>query len=90
MASFRFLAWLLIGLSIALLGADAVSSMEEKVPVIRTTAEFLEKVGIDARQAATSAPAAIADGVNVMVDLPLWSIIGVLGLVLAVIFRPIR
>ncbi|MBI1394022.1 MAG: hypothetical protein GC152_14895 [Alphaproteobacteria bacterium] len=89
MAAFRFLAWVLIALAIALLGADAVSSIETGAPVIRTTAEVLSAIGLDAAGAAAAGPKLIADGLGAILDLPLWTVFGVIGVILALIFRPI-
>ena len=89
MAAFRFIAWVLLALGIALLGADAVSSFETQQPVIRTTADMLLLVGIDAGGAAASAPKGVSEALATVLRLPLWAVLGVIGLVLALIFRPI-
>ena len=41
MAAFRLIAWVLVALAIALLGADGVASLEGGEPVMRSTADIL-------------------------------------------------
>ncbi len=89
MAAFRFLAWILVALGIALLGADAVSSLEQQEPVVRTTAEILAQTGFDASAAAAGAPQAAAGVLNTVLGLPLWAVFGLVGVILTLIFRPI-
>ena len=89
MAAFRFVAWILVALGIALLGADAVSSIELKEPVIRTTAEMLALLGLDAAGAAATAPSSVSGVLTTVLGLPLWALFGVIGVVLTLIFRPI-
>ncbi len=91
MVVFRFLAWVLIALAIALLGADAVTAIETGAPDIRTTAEILESIGMGgAAGAAETAPKAVADALGALLDLPLWAVFGLIGVVMALIFRPIN
>ncbi|MEO1015313.1 MAG: hypothetical protein AAFX08_09030 [Pseudomonadota bacterium] len=90
MAAFRFLAWVLIALAIALLGADAVTAIETGTPDIRTTAEILGALGVNAAGAAQTAPKAVADALGALLDLPLWAVFGLIGVVMALIFRPIN
>jgi hypothetical protein len=46
MAAFRILAWILVAIAIALLGADGVSSLESGEPVMRSTEMVLSLFGI--------------------------------------------
>ena len=89
MAIFRLLAWILVALGIALLGADAISSLESGEPVIRTTAEMLALGGLDAYAAAEAAPKGVADAMTTVLQLPLWAVLGLIGIILTLIFRPI-
>ncbi|MEO0398431.1 MAG: hypothetical protein AAF224_03285 [Pseudomonadota bacterium] len=89
MAIFRLLAWILVALGIALLGADAISSLESGVPVIRTTADMLALGGVDASAAAATAPSGVANVLETVLGLPLWAVLGLIGLVLTLVFRPI-
>ena len=89
MAAFRFAAWVLVALAIALLGADAVSSLEAGEPVVRTTAEHLSTFGFDAAGATAGAPKGVGEALRTILRLPLWAVLGVLGIVLTLIFRPI-
>ena len=86
MGILRILSWLLLGLGIALIGADGISTMEAGQPVIRTTQEIMALLGADV---------GLLDGggvgkvVNLFLTLPFWAIIGGTGLVLTLVFRPI-
>ncbi len=90
MAAFRFIAWLLIAIAVALLGADAVSSLESGEPTIRMTADILELFGVDGMSLAQAAPGGVSQALTTVMGLPLWVILGVIGLVLALVFRPIE
>ena len=89
MAAFRFIAWLLVALGIAFLGADAVSSVETGAPVIRTTAEVMATLGVDAVSHAQSAPGGVSKALLTVLNLPFWAVLGVIGVILTLIFRPI-
>jgi hypothetical protein len=93
MAAFRFLAWVLVALAVALLGADGISSLESCQeacqPAMRSTAHILNLVGIDGAALADNAPGAVSQALDTVMGLPLWGVIGVVGVVLALIFRPI-
>ncbi|MEL6362928.1 MAG: hypothetical protein AAFR21_17795 [Pseudomonadota bacterium] len=89
MVVFRFIAWLFIALAIAFLGADAVSSLQESEPVIRTTAEVLGYFNIDAEAVADGAPNGVSQALGTVFGLPLWAVFGILGVILTLIFRPI-
>ncbi|MEQ8176905.1 MAG: hypothetical protein RIC52_07795 [Amphiplicatus sp.] len=89
MAAFRFFAWLLVSIAVALLGADAVSSLESGVPVIRTTATVLQLFGIDGAALADNAPGGVAKAIETLMGIPLWAVIGLIGVVLTLVFRPL-
>lgn len=90
MSAFRFLAWLLVAIALALLGADTISSLEAGVPQIRSTGMILKLFHIDGAALAAAAPESIAQAVLTLLDLPLWAIIGALGVVLTLVFRPME
>ncbi|HXI88156.1 MAG TPA: hypothetical protein VNH64_11895 [Parvularculaceae bacterium] len=90
MAAFRFLAWLLVSIAVALLGADAVSSLEQHQPVIRTTAEILSLIGFNNAGLVQNSPHGIAKALQTILALPLWAILGLIGVVLTLVFRPIE
>lgn len=90
MAAIRFLSWFILALAIALLGADAVSSLEEGVPTLRTTAEILKLVGLDvAGLAGGGGAGGVGGAVATLFSLPLWAVLGLVGVVLTLVFRPI-
>lgn len=90
MAAFRFIAWLLVSIAVALLGADAVSSLEQGEPVIRTTAEILGLIGVNAAGIVEASPGGVARALQTLFDLPLWAIVGLIGVVLTLVFRPLE
>ena len=89
MAAFRFLAWFMVAIAIALLGADAVTSLEAGEPVTRTTAEILGLAGVDAASIVKNSPGGVSSALGAVFDLPLWSIVGLIGVILILIFRPL-
>jgi len=88
MAAFRFIAWVLVALAIALLGADGVSSLESGEPVMRTTESVLGLMGINGAAIVENAPGGVSQALSTIMGLPLWGVIGVIGVVLTLIFRP--
>ncbi|RFB05246.1 hypothetical protein DX908_08240 [Parvularcula marina] len=83
MAVLRIFAWILVALALMLLGYDAVSTLDEGIPVITTTAEFMNIAGLE-----LSVP---EGGVGkFFLDLPLWTLIGVPGVILTLVFRPVN
>lgn len=88
MAIFRFLAWVLVALAIGLLGADGISSLESKTPVMRSTADVLGLFGFTIG-AGENEGGGIAEAIGAVLALPLWGVLGVIGVVLTLIFRPI-
>jgi hypothetical protein len=86
MAGFRLLAWILVALALMLLGADGISTLEQGEPVVRTTAEILGLFGL---QIAPAGEGGVGSVANFFLDAPLWAILGVIGIVLTLLFRPI-
>ena len=89
MAAFRFIAWVLVALAIALLGADGVSSLESGEPVMRTTEQILGLLGVNGAAITENSPGGVAQALGTILSLPLWAVIGLIGVVLTLIFRPI-
>ncbi|MEZ5892498.1 MAG: hypothetical protein R3C58_05040 [Parvularculaceae bacterium] len=90
MAAFRLLAWMLVGISIALLGADAISSLEAGEPVMRSTADILGLIGVSGASASDSTGGGVSQALSTIMGLPLWGVAGVIGVVLTLIFRPME
>ncbi len=88
MAAFRFIAWVMVALAIALLGADGVASLETGEPVMRSTAQILALVGINGASITEVSPGGVSQALGTILDLPLWGVIGLIGVVLTLIFRP--
>lgn len=88
MAAFRFIAWVLVALAIALLGADGVSSLESGEPVMRTTESVLGLMGVNGAAIVENSPGGVSQALGTIMGLPLWGVIGVIGVVLTLIFRP--
>lgn len=89
MAAFRLIAWILVAVSIALLGADGVSSLEAGEPVMRSTANILSLIGFPA-SAGEAAGGGLSQAMSTIMGLPLWGVTGVIGVVLTLIFRPME
>lgn len=89
MAVFRFVAWVLVALAVALLGADAVASLETGEPTMRSTADILALFSVDGSGLVEAAPGGVAQAASAMLSLPLWGVLGVIGVVLTLIFRPL-
>jgi hypothetical protein len=88
----RFISIVLIGVALMLLGADLITSLE-KGGVLG--ARSLEQVWVlfgKSSEAAFTAwlqhamPAAVARWIGAVLSLPAWSVPGVLGVVLAILF----
>ena len=90
MAGVRFASWILVAIAVALLGADAVSSMEAGEPVIRTSAEVLGLVGVNGPAVAENSPGGLAKALATLMKLPLWAVLGAIGVVMTLIFRPME
>lgn len=89
MAAFRIVAWVLVAVAIALLGADGVSSLETGEPVMRSTEFVLSLIGIDGAALAENSPGGVSQAIGTIMSLPLWGVIGIVGVVMTLIFRPI-
>ncbi len=90
MAAFRFVAWVLVALGVALLGADGVSSLESGEPVMRSTADILTLFGLDGPGLVENAPSGVGQALGAVLGIPLWAVLGVIGVVLTLIFRPLE
>lgn len=88
MAAFRVIAWVLVAIAIALLGADGVSSLETGEPVMRTTEMVLGLIGVDGAALAENSPGGVSQAIGTIMGLPLWGVLGIIGVVLTLIFRP--
>jgi len=86
---FRALAWLFVALALALLGADAVSSLETDGLTLRTTSDLLTIFGVDGGSLADAAPGALGTVVSALMGFYTWAILGVIGILLTLVFRPI-
>ena len=90
MAVFRLIAWILVALAVALLGADAVTSLETGSPVMRSTADILNLIGINGENLIENAPGGVSQALDAVFGLPLWGVFGIIGVVLTLIFRPLE
>jgi hypothetical protein len=88
MTAFRFIAWILVAAAVALLGADAISSLEAGEPVIRTTGVVLKLFGLNGQNIADVAPGGVSQAIITLLGIPLWAVIGLIGVVLTLVFRP--
>jgi hypothetical protein len=86
MGIFRLLSWVFVAVGLALVGADGISTMEAGEPVIRTTAEVAGLFGLTLDNLEGGGAASFA---NMLLNLPLWALIGGLGVIMTLIFRPI-
>jgi len=85
MNGLRIAGWTLIGIALALLGADIISSLEQGLPVVRTTREVMNLIpGVAIDSLGTDGPAGV---VNLLIDLPLWAFLGGLGILVAALLR---
>lgn len=90
MAAFRILAWVLVAIAIALLGADGVSSLEAGEPVMRSTEMVLGLFGVDGAALVKNSPGGVSQAIGTIMGLPLWGVLGVIGVVMTLIFRPME
>jgi len=84
MKSLRASAWVFIAAALALLGADIVSSLEQSEPVVRSTREILNLL-----PGVSMEPGSGPGWLRVMTDLPLWAVLGILGLLATLLVRPV-
>jgi cytochrome bd-type quinol oxidase subunit 2 len=92
MAVFRFVAFLLIVAGLMLLGADVVSMLETGEPKMRSIEliwDLFAAGGSEAFKAwaQTSLPGPLPEGVATLLSWPAWAVAGVIGVLLAVLFR---
>jgi len=93
MAFFRFLALILIVLGLMLLGADVVTMLESgREPVLRTLENvwaLFTATGVASFKAwlAGMMPGPLMDIFNALLSLPAFAVFGVIGVLLAVVFR---
>jgi len=90
MVIFRVISLIIISGALMLLGADALSSLEQNQMTLRSTAEVLNLVGQDSGAVQSllegSVPAASPVIAQTMAA-PAWVPLGILGMILALIFR---
>lgn len=86
MAVVRIIAWILLALGFMFLGADAVSTMEAGVPVVRTLAEVIDLIG---PTIPTDGEGPLGGAGKGLLEAPMWLVVGVPGLLLTLIFRPV-
>ena len=75
-------------MGLALLGADAISTLEADEPVIRTTAEVMNILGIGISPLESEGAGATV--ANFFLKSPLWALLGGLGVIMTLVFRPLR
>ncbi|MEM6650846.1 MAG: hypothetical protein AAF603_11420, partial [Pseudomonadota bacterium] len=66
--------------------ADGISTLEAGEPVVRTTAEILSAFGLQLTPMDGGGLAGIA---NFFLNAPLWMLLGISGIILTLVFRPI-
>lgn len=86
MVVLKLISWLLVALALMLLGADFITWLEVGTPEIRTTAEIMAlfKISFGVMEGGPVAPV-----VNFLRDAPMWAILGVPGIILTLLLRPI-
>lgn len=93
MAIFRFVALVLIVLGLMLLGADVISMLETRAePHLRSLEDIwalFSATGVQAFKVwiAELLPAPASDGIVTLLALPAFAVLGVKGVILAVLFR---
>ena len=93
MAFFRFLALILIVLGLMLLGADVISMLESgQEPALRSLENvwgMFTATGVESFKLwlAELVPGGAVDIFNIILGLPAFAVCGVLGILLAVLFR---
>ncbi|WP_306251432.1 hypothetical protein [Parvularcula sp. IMCC14364] len=87
MGFFRLLAWVFVALGLMLLGADGVSTLEQGEPVMRSTAEVMNLLGIGVSP--LESDGGVATVANFFLRSAFWAIIGGIGLIMTLIFRPL-
>jgi len=87
MGIFRLLSWIFVAIGLMLVGADIMSWLETGEITIRTTAEVMNLVGIGV--SADVGDGAAAKVANFILNVPLWALVGGLGIIMTLIFRPL-
>jgi cytochrome bd-type quinol oxidase subunit 2 len=92
MAVFRFIAFLLIVAALMLLGADVVSMLESGEPRMRSIEiiwALFAAGGAEAFKtwATATLPGPLPEGVAMLLSWPAWAVLGVTGVLLAILFR---
>ena len=91
MVIFRVISLVIIAVALMLLGADALTSLENGGMTLRTTAEVLNLIGQDGAGVQSllegSLPGALSPIVSQSMNIAAWVPLGVIGLILAMIFR---
>jgi cytochrome bd-type quinol oxidase subunit 2 len=93
MAVVRFIALVLIVVGLMLLGADVVTMLERGTePQLRSLENIwalFSASGVDSFKVwiAEGLPAPVADGIVAFLSLPAFAVLGVVGVLLAVLFR---
>ena len=89
MGIFRILAWVLIALALAFLGADLVTTVETQEPTLRTAGEIAQAFfGVDPESLLEGAPGPLQAVLGTLLGWALWAQLGFVGGVLTLIFRP--
>ncbi len=86
MGILRIVAWILVGLGIALIGADGISTLEQGETVLRSSREILALFGLEIGILEDGFAAGVG---NVLLGAPGWMVLGLLGVILVLIFRPV-
>ena len=92
MIIFRVISLVIIAAALMLLGADALTSLETGETTMRSLAEVLDLLspgsagGLSAWSTG-ALPGAVAPAVTAALAAPAWVPLGILGLILALIFR---
>lgn len=85
---FRFFAWLIVGLALMLLGADIISAIEDEAVDFRTMSELFGLFGLNAGGWVEAAPGGARAALDALMKVPGWAVFGVVGVLLALLFRP--
>lgn len=82
MAVLRIISWVLVALALMVLGYDGISTLKSGIPAISTTAEILGIMGLE-----LNVP---EGGIGKLVlDLPMSVLLGLPGVILTLVLRPI-
>ncbi|MBB4658316.1 hypothetical protein [Parvularcula dongshanensis] len=87
MNAFRILAYVLLGLALALFGADVVTSLEAQQVTLRATRAILSLFGLDLGVQEGGWFARVG---NFLLATPLWASLATLGALMVLILRPPR